>query len=380
MPVYDQETVLNTHLVYLKQIGVSSQIIYGIFLLFILVAMGSLPFLNITISVKGRGLIQSTLGKSELIVPIDGRLIHLNLADNQKIKKGETIIVIDGTLPMQQIKELNSRKLQMLAQLKDAERLSLTMEVGLTTLPQDLKTEIYIAGWQLYAEQVKYAENIRHQNELAYQRHQKLYLKNIISQAELEQYKFNYEQALSEQRMVHRKYHSQWLTEANQYRNELRNINGQTAQLKEQEKQYVVKATVTGSVQNLIGIQNGAYVHANQKLGEISPDTSLLAVCYVKSSDIGLIKKDQSVRFQIDAFNYSQWGMLVGKVVDVSDDVIVLNQDSFFKVKCRLAKSYLQLKSGYKGNVKKGMALTANFAITKRSLYQLIFDKSSDWF
>lgn len=78
-------------------------------------------------------------------------------------------------------------------------------------------------------------------------------------------------------------------------------------------------------MRNVIGLQAGTYVFANQKIGEISPNTQLTAFCYIKPADIGLIKKGQDVRFNIDAFNYNQWGFVTGKVLDISDDIIVSN-------------------------------------------------------
>ena len=71
--------------------------------------------------------------------------------------------------------------------------------------------------------------------------------------------------------------------------------------------------------------------------------------------------------------------MLMGKVIDISDDIIIQDQTPYFKVKCQLNKNYLQLKNGYKGQVKKGMTFSANFTVTKRSLYQLLYDKVDDW-
>src|SRR5690606_36355541 len=107
------------------------------------------------------------------------------------------------------------------------------------------------------------------------------------------------------------------------------------------------------------GMQKGTYVFANQKVAEISPDTTLLAFCYINPSDIGLIKKEQEVRFQIDAFNYNQWGLLTGRVIDISDDIVMLNdKQPVFKVRCALNNDHLTLKNGYKGYVKKGMSFT----------------------
>jgi HlyD family secretion protein len=39
----------------------------------------------------------------------------------------------------------------------------------------------------------------------------------------------------------------------------------------------------------------------------------------------------------------------------------------------------MQLQSGYKTHVSKGMTLTTRYIISRRSLYELLFDKVDDW-
>ena len=120
-------------------------------------------------------------------------------------------------------------------------------------------------------------------------------------------------------------------------------------------------------------------VFANQELGQISPDTSMLVIAYVQPNDIGFIKKDMDVRLQVDAFNYNQWGMATGKVTAVPQDIKIIDNKPVFEVRCSLDKDFLQLKSGYKGFLKKGMTLQARFIVTQRSLWQLLYDKVDDW-
>lgn len=384
MTIITKLNLKDSSLVFLHDTRTRSQIIYTITLLAVIVAIASLPFLYTTVSVKGQGLMQSSIEKTELLAPANGRLVSVSLKDNQKVKKGSTLLVIDAALPQQQTGLLNNHNSQLQQQLLDVQQL-----IKLASLPIEmfrqaqhdnfLKTGLYQASLQEYQEQTHNASNATIQAERIYHRYQTLYNKKVVTQAEYEQYKFNYEQALSDQEMVGKKYKSQWQSEANQYRNELRDLQNQKSQLTEQAKQYVLKAPINGSLQNLTGVQAGAYVFANQKLGEISPDSSLIAYCYIKPNDIGLIKKGQEVRFQIDAFNYNQWGMLMGKVLDISDDIIIQEQTPYFKVKCQLNKNYLQLKNGCKGQVKKGMTFSANFTVAKRSLYQLLYDKIDDW-
>ena len=339
----------------------------------VLASLAALPFLYTTISVTGIGAIQSNIEKTELLAPAGGRVIAIKLVDNQRVSKGTTLLTIDATLSNQQKDLIGNHQTQLQQQLNDALTL---LRFGENP---HLQTPLYLAAWQQYAEALQNASNAKEQAFKIYQRYKILIDKKAVTQAEFEQYHFNYKQAVSDYEMVSKKYKTQWQTEANQYHNELRDLRKQNIQITDQVKQYILKSPVNGSVQNLTGLHAGAFVYANQKLGEISPDSALLAFCFVKPADIGLIKNGQQVRFQIDAFNYNQWGLLNGTVLEIADDITIQNQLPYFKVKCRLANHFLQLKNGYKGVVKKGMTFTARFTIAERSFYQLLYDKVDDW-
>lgn len=273
---------------------------------------------------------------------------------------------------------LSTRTNELNNLLNDATLVLKTVDLSSAEIPA-LHSGLYAASWQQFMEQTQNATNAKIQAYKIYTRYETLFNKKVVTQAEYEQYKFNYDQALSDFNLVARKYKTQWQTEANQYRKELKDLDDQKVQLSEQEKLYELTAQINGTLQGLSGLQVGSFVSAGQKIGEISPDSALLAINYIKPSDIGLIKKGQEARFQIDAFNYNQWGMLIGVVTDISDDIVMINQNPYFKVKCKLNKDYLQLKNGYKGQVKKGMSFSARFTITKRSLYQLLYDQVDDW-
>ncbi len=111
----------------------------------------------------------------------------------------------------------------------------------------------------------------------------------------------------------------------------------------------------------------------------ISPDSNLVVKSYLTPQDIRLIKKGMKVNFQIDAFNYNEWGLVSGKVIDIAQDFVLLENRTFFKVKSQLDKQTLQLKNGYTAQLKKGLSLQSRFVVTKRSLFQLLYDTADDW-
>lgn len=378
LSTYSPETISSTSLVYRSKINRSTQIIYLVTVFTTLLTFVALPLIKIPISVKSNGLLQSSIEKTELTVPANGRLIKLQLTDNKKVKQGETLMIIDPTLAKQQGSIVQNRQGQTAAFLQDIRTLLVYINRNGFSYPP-LQTGQYTASWQQFAQELENARIAKNQAENTYERYNKLFQNKAITESEYERYKFEFAQSRSAYKMIINRYKTQWQTEANTLRTELQQLSGQQVELNEQKKQYILKAPIDGSIQNLTGLQVGAYVFANQKIGEISPNAAITAFCYVRPADIGLIKKGQDVRFQVDAFNYNQWGLATGKVLDISDDIIVIDNQPVFKVRCDFTKGYLELKNGYKGYLKKGMTFTARFTVAERSLYQLLYDKVDDW-
>jgi HlyD family secretion protein len=170
-----------------------------------------------------------------------------------------------------------------------------------------------------------------------------------------------------------------WENQKRDLEERLKNLNGTVFKINAESNNYVVTAPISGTIESFSGIQKGSFVSASQTIAIISSTDNLIVENNVSPNDIGLIKKNQKVKFQLDAFNYNQWGLLDGKVIDIDHNITIQGDQAFFKVRCSLNSKTLQLKSGDKTNVSKGMTLTTRYIITKRSLFDLLFDKIDDW-
>lgn len=212
-----------------------------------------------------------------------------------------------------------------------------------------------------------------------YDRNKKLYEQKVIAAVDFENFQFELDKSRSEIELLKQGQLSQWQQELRKFEEELAYLDTQLAQTQKEIESLYIKASVGGTIQNLTGVYPGSAVFAGQELAVISPDTELLAEVYVSPNDIGLLRPGMDVRMQVGAFNYNQWGLLNGKVKEISNDIQIMDNRPMFEVRCSLEKEYLTLKNGYKGNLKKGMTLQARFVVTKRSLWQLLYDKADDW-
>ena len=118
---------------------------------------------------------------------------------------------------------------------------------------------------------------------------------------------------------------------------------------------------------------------ADRLIAVISPDAKLVGDVFVPPQDVGLVRQDGPVVLRVDAFNSHEWGVLTGRVTSISGDVLETSTGPIFRVRTTLDRDFLELSSGLRGNLRKGMSFEARFLVARRTLFQLLRDKVDDW-
>jgi len=160
---------------------------------------------------------------------------------------------------------------------------------------------------------------------------------------------------------------------------ELKKLVSQHLQLVENEYQYKIKAPIAGIIQGVQTLYKGSVIQPGQLIGTISPEAELIAECFASPRNVGLLIPGQEVRFQIDAFDYKYFGILIGKIISIDNDYSLVDYKPIYKIRCSFEKSQVRLNNGYTGQLKKGMTLIARCTITERTLWQLLWDNWDDW-
>lgn len=211
-------------------------------------------------------------------------------------------------------------------------------------------------------------------------RHKTLFDKQVISQEEYENYYYQYESQKNELASLVESQLSTWQADLNSYRNQYDEMNSALKQERKSRDLYVVRSPVTGTVDQFSGIYRGSSLQAGQTVAVVSPDSTLCLEVYVMPRDIGFMQVGMPVNVQVESFNYNQWGTLPGRVKEISSDFLTDGQGaSFYKVKCSVERDYLELKDGRRGHLKKGMTVSAHFRVTRRSLFDLLYQKMDSW-
>jgi len=350
-------------------------IIYISILIIVIGCVSLMPIIKIPISTSARGIVRPATENTKIMSVVSGRVIKSNLKiNNQQVAAGDTLLVITSEHLGSKMKLHDGLNSDYSAQLSDLSKLVKGNFTNLST-------------GQYQKEVVTLKERVAELNsqlELARKdlsRSKVLFDQGVIPQAEYDKTYFTFKNLKSKVNAVEAQQMAQWQAQRREVQRQLTTVTNDISQTEIEGENYIIRSPIAGRLVNLSGIREGNFLIQGQSVVEVSADGNLIAECSVSPNDIGLIKKGQKVRFQIDTYNYNQWGMAEGRVEDIDQNIVATEDgQSFFKVRCSMQQSYLQLKNGYKGEIQKGNTYTARFYLLDRTLWQLLFDRVDDWF
>ena len=309
--------------------------IYIVLIFFVSIILSILPIIKLPNTSSSRGVIRSAQENTQLTAVVSGRVIETKLEkNNQNIKKGETLLIVTAEQLDTQKNLQTNQSADYQAQLSDLQKVSSGNFTG-------LQTGQYIR--EVSAMQEKIAQ-VQSQLSLAkkdYDRALLLYNQGVIPRADYDKVFYNYQNLKTQISSIKEQQLAQWQAQKRDTERQLRSLSSEITRINQEQKNYIVTAPISGRLVNFSGMQKGNFIVQGQPIGEISPEENMVAECMVSPKDIGFIKKNQKVKFQIDAYNYNQWGLLEGKVMDIDRNITVNQQtgEAYFKVRCVMDKT-----------------------------------------
>lgn len=362
---------------------ISSHIIYNIVLVVILIVFVLSFFVKVDVNATALGIAKSPGERVVVNSPYSAFVDDIYVRENSKVGVGDTILLLNAD----QIQNEHFKYANRLSEVSDYIR-DLRYLIGIamkevSDSDVQLLSPAYRKSLSYYKSQFFELQTRLQSVSDSYQRNKKLFEYGDISKAEFEKVKAEYDNSRIAMDLLANRQTSEWQSELDRYITEQRELSTHIKQLKLEHKESVVTSPIAGIIQRIEGIDKGSFVQQGQKLFEISIDRQLYAECLIPPKDIGYIQTGQEVRMQVDAFNYNEWGSLSGKVVEVFNDITLIESQEgmlpYFKVLCSIDSPYLKLKNGCEGELKRGMTMNCRFVITKRTIFQLLYDKVDDW-
>ncbi|RFU44926.1 HlyD family type I secretion periplasmic adaptor subunit [Paraburkholderia sp. DHOC27] len=135
-------------------------------------------------------------------------------------------------------------------------------------------------------------------------------------------------------------------------------------------------APVSGTVEKLATHTLGGVVTTAQSIMEIVPEEAVEVEANVENKDVGFVTVGQDAIVKIEAFPYTRYGYLTGKVVSVSNDA-AQNRDQklglTYTARIRLPTNHIQINNK-SIDLTPGMQVTAEIKTGRRSVAGYFLD------
>jgi membrane fusion protein, peptide pheromone/bacteriocin exporter len=355
-----------------------SQAIYLTVVAIVIVAIALLPVVRVGVSVQSRGIVRPVTEKHEVKAQASGFAEALRIEEGARVEKGQELVTLRAAELGERLQLLETQVDEARSAIHDLELLARPEgPAGITA--GELQTPKYRQEVVQFGDEMGEIAVRVEQARRDAERARALARGSLIPVAEAEDREFQLSQLLSEQAVRRERYRGGWQSTLTTARMELKEMLSRRGVMEEEKALYRVTSPVTGTVEQLASISPGSFVQAGEQLAVISPLSDLVAEVFVTPRDIGLLQPGNPVRILVDAFNYNDWGFITGRVSEISDDFIMVEDQPVFRVGVSLDRTELQLKNGFRGRLKKGMTLQARFMVTERTLFQLLRDDINDW-
>jgi len=365
---------------YLLRISTRTRIIYWMIIAGIAVSLAVLPFIYVDVPDQAGGYFQSDIEKQIISSPFPGRVVFASVDNGRKVSKGDTLLIIESDAEKARMIAILERINENNLAIDDLGKLTSPAVNGTSLRREDFRTERYFSEYSSMMRERK----IRYQKysliKAAHERNATLHTQKIIPDNEFENSLYSLRTEEENLNHVLAGYKTGWQSDIAERKIREGELIAEMEKCGEEIANRVVTTPGSGEILMGSGLRQGSLVAMNQHIAEISPEGRLVACCFVRRSDIGLVWPQQKVRIQVDAFNYNEWGLLDATILDVSDDLIMVNgSEPRFRVRCLPVSEFMSRKGGPRAELKKGMSFNARIIVTRRTLFRLLLDKTDDW-
>lgn len=163
------------------------------------------------------------------------------------------------------------------------------------------------------------------------------------------------------------------MQELTENRKQLESYQQELIKYEEALKRTVVKAPLSGYVQQLVYHTKGGVVETAKPIMNIVPeDYKLEAEVQILNKDIGFVRAGQEAEIKIDSFPFTKYGTIKGKIRTISGDAIQ-NEKLGLVFNARLDLEDNKIKAdGQIVQLKPGMSVTAEIKTGKRRVIEYL--------
>lgn len=341
----------------------------------VLITFGLLSYMKVNDVVKANGIVKTQMNNSCVKNVISGQINEIFYGPDQFVEKDEVLYTLKDDLfvslkaDLLNRMELNEKKLTCTDKLMESFYAEKNLVSGkdvfvYSQLDEYLKT---VAYKESQIELLKYQYEVEKKKPEVMVNPQKVYeafMNYQLSVEELDKYKASF---LAD--VVQRKVELE--SEREQLSQEMR-------RLEEQYLFLVVKAPVSGFVQEISSLNTGDYIFSDQSVMNIIPndEKNFRIQLNVPTKDIREISPGMEVKLRLSAFPFFEYKGAVGKVTAIDSDVRQSsNGGLYYCVYCDIDRTEFEGKKNISYPLRPGIEVNARIVLEKVTVMNFILRK-----
>ncbi len=161
------------------------------------------------------------------------------------------------------------------------------------------------------------------------------------------------------------------LRERNDSNANIAGLQQELIKAQQRNQQRIIKAPITGTVQQLAVHTIGGVVTPAQELMLIVPTHSVLEVeALILNKDIGFVEEGQQAEVKIDTFNFTKYGTIDAHITSLSNDAISdENLGLVYMAKVHIQQTQMEINNKLV-NLSPGMSVTVEIKTDKRRIIE----------
>ncbi|MDO8705086.1 MAG: HlyD family type I secretion periplasmic adaptor subunit, partial [Sulfuricaulis sp.] len=293
---------------------------------------------------------------SKVIQPLESGIIKkIHVRDGQHVKKGDVLIELDATTTGADRERFLNEYLA--AQTEIARLRALITDQNNFQAPKGANPVFVKIQRDRLRDQLAEFRALQHQAEA----YKSLYDKQLVSKMQY----LEAERARAQKAQEHAAALAEAETRAYSLSQELAKAENRTSQ-------QTLTAPIDGVVQQLAVHTVGGVVTPAQQLLVIAPREGLLEVeAWVDNKDIGFVNPEQEVEIKVEAFPFTRYGTIEGKILTLSKDAVPVEKVGLvYAARVSMSRSTIRVENDKDVYLSPGMNVSVEIKTGQRRLIE----------
>jgi hemolysin D len=293
---------------------------------------------------------------SKVIQPLESGVIKkIHVREGRHVKSGDVLIELDATTTGADRERYSNEYLS--AQTEVVRLQALITDQDRFTPPKGANPVFVKIQRNRLRDQLSEYRSLQNQAEA----YKTLYDKQLVSRMQY----LEADRARAQKAQEHAAEYSEAKTRAHSLSQELAKAETRTSQ-------QTLTAPIDGVVQQLAVHTVGGVVTPAQQLMVIAPREGDLEVeAWIENKDIGFVNAEQNAEVKIEAFPFTRYGVIDGKVLTLSKDAVPIEKVGLvYTARVNLAKSTLRVENDKEVYLSPGMNVTVEIKTGQRRLIE----------